>query len=82
MVKLELYAIKYGESNFKTKYIYHDMASSHEYTAFLWLYYLAKYNNKILLFDTGFRNKHEASKWGVRLINVDDEIKKSFSCLV
>lgn len=73
---MELYAIKYGESVFKMKSIYQDMASSEEFTEFLWLYYLAKYNDKVLLFDTGFRNEQDAANWGVKLINVENEIKK------
>lgn len=74
--KVELYAIKYGESSFNMKFIYQDMASSGETTEFAWLYYLVKYNGKVILFDTGFRNRHESSKWGVTFKNIEAEISK------
>lgn len=76
---MELYAIKYGESTYKSKFIYKDMALSKEDTETLWLFYLAKHNNKILLFDTGFRNKYEASKWGVQITTYESEITKLIS---
>lgn len=76
---MELYAIRYGISTFKSKFIYKDMSSSNEDTKILWIYYLAKYNNKVFLFDTGFRDKNEALKWGTRIIDVESEVSKLVS---
>jgi glyoxylase-like metal-dependent hydrolase (beta-lactamase superfamily II) len=72
---MELYAIRYGVSLFRYKNIYQDMFTSKEVIEFLWLYYLAKYNDKVILFDTGFRDKSVAKKWEVELINIGQEIR-------
>jgi glyoxylase-like metal-dependent hydrolase (beta-lactamase superfamily II) len=73
---VELYAMKYGESPlYETKKIYADMAKSEEREKFFWLYYVAKYNNKILLFDTGYRDIEIASKFGMTYNNIEKELK-------
>ncbi len=45
---MELFAIKYGESIFKKNFIYKDMSTSEENTELVWMYYLAKYNGKVI----------------------------------
>lgn len=74
---MELYAVKYGENfkyaNYKT--IFHDNKSDDIVPGFVFLYYIAKYQDKTLLFDTGFRGEETAEYYGVNLINVDEEIK-------
>lgn len=63
---MELYAIRYGESLFPQKHIFHDMSNSHDKVAFSWLFYFAKLGDKVILFDTGFRNKNTGKTWGVK----------------
>jgi glyoxylase-like metal-dependent hydrolase (beta-lactamase superfamily II) len=74
-MEMELYAIKYGESAFKINAVYKDKESSDEEIDFLWMYYIAKYNNKVILFDTGFRDEEEALEWGVKFKDTNKEIK-------
>lgn len=71
---MEVYSIKYGESLFPKKYIYRERNQSQEDVEFLWLFYLAKLNNKVILFDTGFRDKYMLEKWGVSLKNYETEL--------
>lgn len=70
---MNLYAIKFGESSLFAKYIYRDIKSD-EKMQISWSYYLAQYNNKTILFDVGFRDQIIAEKWGITLINIEDEI--------
>lgn len=71
---MELYAVKFGESTFYYKYIYRDMGNSEEVTNISWSYYIAKFNDKIIYIDTGFRDKTTASKWGITFTDVDNEL--------
>lgn len=74
---MELYAVKYGV-NFKDArydYIFRGNQSTDLVPGFIFLYYIAKYNNKVLLFDTGFRSVEAAKYYGVDLIPVEDEVK-------
>lgn len=74
---MELYAIRYGENFAYAKYntIYRDKGNSEEIVEFIFLYYMAKYNGKIILFDTGFRDKTTAINMGITLIDVENEVE-------
>lgn len=75
---MQLYAVKFGESFLNSKYIFRD-ESSEDLIRISWSYYIAKYNNKIILFDVGFRDPITAKEWGIELCNVEDEVKKIIS---
>ncbi|HEX3025674.1 MAG TPA: MBL fold metallo-hydrolase [Clostridia bacterium] len=72
---MELFAVKYGESYYDEKYIYHDMASSNGKTKFMWMFYLAKYQEKILLFDTGFRDATLAATYQLERKEINRELQ-------
>lgn len=76
MIKIELYGVLYGESMFLEKYVYHEKAGSTTKIPFAWMYYLAKVNNKIILFDTGFRDKSDGKHWGVAFYDVEEELAR------
>jgi len=54
--KMEIYAIKYGESTYSSKYIFYNDKLNKE-LIFAWLFYLVKYDDKIILIDTGFNDE-------------------------
>jgi len=74
---MELYAIRFGENFAFAKYenIYRGMGKFGKVTEFIFSYYLAKCNGKIILIDTGFRDEATANKMGITLIDVENEIK-------
>ncbi|MBD3922931.1 MBL fold metallo-hydrolase [Paenibacillus sp. PR3] len=72
---MQLYAVKFGESLLGAKYIFRD-ETSEDLIKISWSYYIAKYNNKTILFDVGFRDPIIANQWGIELCNVDDEVNK------
>lgn len=74
---MELYAIKYGQNfTYATEEtIYRGMRDSKKVPEFIFLYYLAKYNDRIILFDTGFRDKIFAANMGITLIDIENEVK-------
>lgn len=75
---MELYAIRFGENFIYANYgtLYKQAKNLNEKApGFIFLYYLAKYNDKVILFDTGFRDKITAENMGITLIDVKDEIK-------
>ena len=65
----ELFALKYGTSQYPEKYIFGDKKESLKSIPFAWLFYLIKINGKNILFDTGFSDPFVASKFGIELIN-------------
>lgn len=73
---MELYAVKYGENykygNYQT--VYRNHKSTELVPGFIFLIYIVKYKNKILLFDTGFRSPESAEFYGVDLIDVEREM--------
>lgn len=71
---MQLYAVKFGESSLSAKYIFRD-ASSEESIPIAWSYYIAKCNQKTILFDVGFRDQQTAEEWGIALNNSEDEVK-------
>jgi glyoxylase-like metal-dependent hydrolase (beta-lactamase superfamily II) len=55
---LEIYLIKYGESNFNIKEIFYDSRNdSGVKICFDWLFYLIKYDDQYILVDCGFENE-------------------------
>lgn len=72
---MQLYAVKFGESLLSSKYIFRD-ESSEKLIRISWSYYIAKHNNKTILFDVGFRDPITANEWGIELCNVNEEVKK------
>ncbi|QTH41545.1 MBL fold metallo-hydrolase [Cohnella sp. LGH] len=70
---MQLYAVKFGESPFKSKYVFRD-ASVNEPMRIPWSYYVARYRGKSILFDVGFRDPQTAEKWGIELIDVEAEV--------
>ena len=61
---LELYAIKYGESGYPSKYIYHGDRTK-RLLDFAWMFYLIKYRDKTILVDTGFSDRRMADAYHV-----------------
>jgi len=53
---LELYAVKYGDSLYHSRYIYYDDVLSKS-LPFAWMFYVIKCEQKIILVDTGFRKE-------------------------
>lgn len=75
---MELYAIRYGENFVYANYgvVYKGAENAtQKVPEFIFLYYLAKYNGKVILFDTGFRDETTALSMGITLIDVRNEIK-------
>ena len=71
---MQLYAVKFGESLLSANYIFRG-ASSEEFIPIAWSYYIAKYNQKTILFDVGFRDPQIAKEWDITLNNIEDEVK-------
>lgn len=78
---MELYAIRYGK---KFKYgtrgtvFQGDKHPDEPMENFSFFYYLAEYDGRYLLFDTGFREQAMAADMGVLLLPVAEEIKAVF----
>lgn len=72
---MELYGVLYGTSLFLEKHIYHDLPNSKAKVPFGWMYYLAKIGDKIILFDTGFREASDGKTWGVTFFDLEEELK-------
>lgn len=52
---LEVYAIKYGESSYRSDDIYEQDYLDKE-IPFAWMFYVIKYKDRIILIDTGFQD--------------------------
>lgn len=72
---MELYAIKYGEAPFPLKYIYRDQAESTEELPTDWLFYLAITDERVMLFDTGFRDAGQAAEWKLTFTDYFQELQ-------
>lgn len=77
---MELYAVKYGVDFKYATYrtIYRGNPSDEIVPGFIFLYYIAKYKDKVILFDTGFRGEEDAENYGVNFIEVEEELKQIF----
>jgi glyoxylase-like metal-dependent hydrolase (beta-lactamase superfamily II) len=51
---LDLYALKYGESYYPSRFIFSKENIDNKSNLFYWIFYLIKYKDKIILVDTGF----------------------------
>ncbi|MBW5445242.1 MBL fold metallo-hydrolase [Cohnella sp. CFH 77786] len=71
---MELYAVKFGESSFRLKYVYRDMEHSDEIVKIAWSYYIAKHDHKTIFIDTGFRDENTANQWGITFTGVEKEL--------
>lgn len=74
---MELYGVRYAK-NFKYatwEAIYKDNVIKKETQEFIFLYYIAKYNGKTILIDTGFRDKKTASDMGITLLDIESEVQ-------
>ncbi len=77
---MELYAVKYA-INFKYatySTIFRGNECNELVPDFVFAYYIAKYNGKILLFDTGFKSLETAKGYETTFIDVTEEIKVVF----
>ncbi len=78
---MKLYAIRYGEG---FKYgvmgtVYQNAPCPNQVIKdFPFLFYLAEYDGKVVLIDTGFRNEELAKALGITLFPVEKEIEKVF----
>lgn len=48
---------------------------------FSFLYYLAEFDGKHFLIDTGFRDEKLAEEMGVTLLSIDGELSRVFRCV-
>lgn len=76
---MQLYAVRYGQS-FKYgtlgSIFFNSKQPEQMFSDFTFLYYIAKYKGKTILFDTGFRDTTMAQAMGITLYNVDNERKE------
>lgn len=77
---MELYAVKYGRDFKYATYqtIFNGNPSEEIVPGFIFLYYIAKYKDRVILFDTGFRSDETAEEYGVTMIDVEEELKQIF----
>ncbi|MEE9525351.1 MAG: MBL fold metallo-hydrolase [Candidatus Woesearchaeota archaeon] len=61
---LELYAVKYGDSSYDSDNIYYE-DELEEDLPFAWMFYVIKYNEKIILIDTGFSDQELIEKYDI-----------------
>ncbi len=78
---MELYAVRYGKdfkyANHGT--VFEDAPNPGEMLEeFPFLYYVAKYDGQIILFDTGFRDLEKAEYMGITLLDIAGELKALF----
>jgi glyoxylase-like metal-dependent hydrolase (beta-lactamase superfamily II) len=73
---MELYAVHYA-SEFKYadyRTIYHNDERTVLVPGFVFLYYVAKIGEQVVLFDTGFRSEETAKGFGTHLLDVKEEV--------
>lgn len=63
----ELYALKYGVSDYPEKYVYADCEKSVGRVPFAWLFYLIRYEGQNILVDTGFYDRFSALRFTIEL---------------
>jgi len=66
---LALYAVEYGTSRFPLRGVFGDGAEDGT-MPFSWLFYVLRWESRVLLIDTGFRDAERARKYAVDLRNV------------
>lgn len=60
-----VYAVKYGESRVRASKVVQG-ASRSKKLPFAWMYWVIQGQGKTILVDTGFEDKKEAKKWGIK----------------
>lgn len=73
---MELYAVHYANEFKYADYhtIYHNDERTVLVPRFVFLYYVAKIGEQVVLFDTGFRNEETAKEFGTHLLDVKEEV--------
>ena len=73
---MELYAVHYANefkyANYRT--IYHNDERTMLVPGFAFLYYVAKLEDQVVLFDTGFQNEETAKSFDTHLLDVREEV--------
>ncbi len=73
---MELYAVHYANefkyADYRT--IYHNDERTMLVPGFVFLYYVAKMGEQVILFDTGFRSEETARGFGTHLLDVKEEV--------
>lgn len=73
---MELYAVHYANefkyANYRT--IYHKDERTELVPGFVFLYYIAKIGELVILFDTGFRSEETAKGYDTHLLDVKEEV--------
>jgi glyoxylase-like metal-dependent hydrolase (beta-lactamase superfamily II) len=62
--RIKLYAIRYGNSRYYTKYIFYGNKENRT-VDFDWLFYVLRINEKIILIDTGFNDPVISARFGI-----------------
>jgi glyoxylase-like metal-dependent hydrolase (beta-lactamase superfamily II) len=68
---LQLFALSYGSSVFAAKYIFEGDTSGRDLD-FDWLFYCLRFDDRVILMDTGFRDPAPAAQYGVTIWSVPD----------
>jgi glyoxylase-like metal-dependent hydrolase (beta-lactamase superfamily II) len=74
--KMELYAVHYANefkyADYRT--IYHNDERTVLVPGFVFLYYVAKLGEQVVLFDTGFQSEETAKRFDTHLLDVKEEV--------
>lgn len=73
--KLQIYQIKYADSMYPKKYIFHNFEGD-EKSPFAWKFYYINYNNIKILIDTGFNNSNLIKTFNIQNFRDPVEILK------
>ena len=73
---MELYAVHYADEFKYADYctIYYNDKRMELVPGFVFLYYIAKLGEQVVLFDTGFRSEETAKEFGTHLLDVKEEV--------
>lgn len=74
-IKLEVYALKYGDSLYHSRNIYYEDPFN-EPIPFAWMFYVIKYKDKIILIDTGFEEEKYIKSFNIDYRNPLDILKR------
>ncbi|WP_058302083.1 MBL fold metallo-hydrolase [Gorillibacterium timonense] len=73
---MELYAVHFANefkyADYRT--LYHHDERTELVPGFVFLYYVAKIGEQVVLFDTGFRSEETAKGYGTHLLDVKEEV--------
>lgn len=72
---MQLFAVRFGESSLKSKYIYQNLQPDCEDSLRIsWSFYVAKLGTDVIFFDVGFRDQALAKQWGITLFDINEEL--------